>query len=223
LFLFLYTYTGEIKRFCAAQPDSCDINTPGESYPLMDQSNIPTNLFAVAALLSFTDPSCGPNIFLSSYIKSDKYGEPQATIFNQQKIIREETLLIESEIVIRKEFEKIEWYNGGKRAHDYIFKWNTTATISGTYKVLCVGCVSTATMRVFIHSLNPEYAPPTDRIYSDPITLVTTDTDQTYQVEFTITRDITGVQTINGQEFPETVYQGVGFEFNNLGEGSAYT
>lgn len=210
--------TNEMKRYCATKLEFCnvDLNDDDLKGPRMQESLIPPSLFPVDDELSFTDPSCGYDVELASYIVYDKYGGSQSDLTFYQKIL----VLTTQYIQIQTTSLDALWFNGGKSVIDYYFDWNITTTVSSQYQLLlCDSCVDPY-IEIFIHPLNVEYAFPDVRL-SYNISLIKNIVTE-FTAEFTVTESETGSYYLNDILFPIITFKGIGFKLHNVDIGASF-
>lgn len=210
--------TGVKAYYCAAKEELCplDVELPVVQIP---EDQAPPILGPVDPADSATDPSCGPNVPLSSYYQIDKYGGLQTELNMHQNILQLEDLYVQVEVTSLQSWSPPGWWNGGKAPAKYIFETNTTSTVAGQVKVTCSAC--TPVMHVFIHPIAPTtYAFPATRIHKvvDLTAGVLTD----YAVGFTPNETFAGQTEVGGLQFPETVFRGVGYRIYGLAEGDSF-
>ncbi len=208
--------TNEISRQCATKSEYCNLFVDVPENSEMLDSNRPKIILAVTAASSLTNPTCGPNVDLAGYAQNDKYGGIQSDL-----VIYNQILLLNSEYIqIAISTTNPIWYNSGKSNTRYKFMWNLTATVSGNYVLNpCQGCQSPS-MEVFIYPLNIDYSFPSN-IISVEIPLVISSNLQQYVANFTVTVEDTGIETVDGIEYPILTFTGIGYRFHNLQIGSS--
>ncbi len=204
-----------IVNRCAVNRAFCDLNTPIPENARLSVSAIPPIYSAVDPDISFIDSTCGFKVRLEDYNKFTKDGGIQDSldIF--------EIVLSTTPTYIQLQFSSTTplWFNGGKAVTKYVFAWNDTSTISGTYILTCSSCTG-AYMEVFIHPLSVNYTYPTTRLIAT-VPLTVSSTAQTYAVTFEVTSDDTGISYVNGEAAPTIVFRGVGYNFYGLDVGSS--
>jgi hypothetical protein len=87
----------------------------------------------------------------------------------------------------------------------------------------CPSCPD-ALLEIYLHPLDPGYVPPTN-IISVFVPITNTNPGAsllTYLVNFTVTTTETGILTVNGEDFPLVVFQGVGYRVHNITTGSTF-
>ena len=211
--------TNVLKRYCAVREEYCNVflNDSAVTGSQMRSQDIPPLLKPVDKDLSLIDPTCGPNLKLSSYVEYDRFGPPQTDLNLNEKFID-----INDQMIRIEATDKIPlWFNGGKTAIDFSFEWDIPSAITLFYKLeLCSGCVG-AIMEVFIYPLNRDFNLP-DLYISYNVSMVK-NTLTLISVEFIVTILDTGSYTIEGEIFPLRVFKGIGFKFHNIDPGSSIT
>jgi hypothetical protein len=215
-------YTNIRERRLATSEEFCDPLLTSFTVSPMNNQSIPALVFPVLEVNSYEDKTCGVVIPLRSYYRQDKFGAIQSDLALEQQIIKLEFGLIEVEST--ESGVPVKWFNAGKAPQPYTFQWDQTASIYGEYVLNnCPACPD-ALLEVFLHPLDPGYVPPTD-IISVYVPITNTnpgDTLLTYLVNYTVTTADTGILTVDGEDFPLVVFQGVGFRVHNISTGATF-
>ncbi len=201
-------------RRCASNIEYCNLKTTLSENAIINTNSIPPIYGPISSTISANDKTCGFTVSLKTYNQVDRYGAAQDDLDLYVVILS--TTILYVQLQINSAVAK--WYNAGKAVTPYVFTWNTTSTIAGSYTLTCVSCTD-AIMEVFIAPKNIEYTFPSNRL-SQNVTL-TAGVLTTFSVDFTVTESDTGVYYSEGEAFPTTVFRVVGFIFYNLDIGSS--
>jgi hypothetical protein len=212
-------YTNLREHRLATSEEFCDPLLVNFTQAPMNNQSIPSRMFPVLEANSYEDTTCGVVIPLRSYVRQDKYGGIQSDLMLQQQIISTNFLYVEVEAT--ESTLPIKWYNAGKAPQ----QWNQTASIFGQYILNnCADCADPV-LEVFIHPLDPGYVLSATKIsvYVSLVNTVPGDSLQSYLVNYTVNEVDTGVETVNGEDFPLIVFQGVGFRVHNITSAATFT
>lgn len=211
--------TNVMKRYCATREEFCNVylNESAVSGPIMRTQDIPPILRPVDEDLSVIDPTCGPNLQLSSYVIFDRFGGAQTNLNLDVKFTDINSQFVQFQTTARTAM----WYNGGKSPIDFTFEWDIPSSVSLYYRLqLCSDC-SNALMEVFIYPLNLGYNLP--EVYLSYNVSMAKDVLTLVSVEFIVSIIDTGYYMMEGEVFPLRVFKGIGFKFHNIDAGSLIT
>ncbi len=208
--------TNIAEHFCAATDQYCNLNIANPTNALMKNSTRPEILNKVDPDLAYTNPTCGPNVNLGSFAKTDKFGAVQSELFIYNKILNLQSNFIQLQVST----SQTQWYNGGKSPVKYSFQWNLTATISASYQLSpCEDCIDPI-LEVIIYPISPFYTFP-DTYLSQNVSLTVGDLSS-FEVNFTVTETDTGSYYLEGELFPLIVFKNIGFFLHGVTVGSGF-
>lgn len=209
--------TNKVYRFCALRIEYCNIDLVLEQNTILNEKYLPPMLLPVSEEESYTNPTCGPNLKLQEYIKTDRHGSAQTDLYISNNILE----LTDDYIKIEILNSTTKWFNAGKTNNKYIFEEGVEVSISGSYTLLECSTCTDPILKVFIHPLSPYYEFP-DTIISIDVPMVLNQ-QTTYTVQFTVTSIDSGSITINDIEFPVNTFRGVGFEITGVKKNAVLT